>query len=87
MSNRLAIVVEQFVRIFNQRSARLGRLVGRRRTLVQLAAAAVAVTLAFGVRRSLIPILTMTPIVAQSRRAMDMIFQGCSMRVFQAKQQ
>jgi hypothetical protein len=45
MISRLATIVEQFVRVFTLRSARLGRLVGQRRRLIQIAAAAVAVTL------------------------------------------
>lgn len=45
MISRLATIVEQFVRAFTRRSARLGRLVAGRRTLIQIAAAALAVTL------------------------------------------
>ena len=45
MISRLATIVEQFVRAFTLRSARFGRLVAGRRTLIQIAAAALAVTL------------------------------------------
>ncbi|HEX5845428.1 MAG: RyR domain-containing protein [Rhodoplanes sp.] len=45
MISRLAMIVEEFVRAFALRSARLGRLVGQRQRLIQIAAAAAAVTL------------------------------------------
>src|SRR4249920_2505805 len=45
MISRLATIAEKFVRVLTMRSARLGRLFGQRRRPIQIAAAAVAVTL------------------------------------------
>ena len=45
MISRLATIAEEFVRAFALRSARLGRLVGQRQKLIQIAAAVIAITL------------------------------------------